>query len=304
VAAPTPIATAIVVAQAAGSPAPRRPTPTPRLVRAAPGRAVARPGWTLLAVPPARAAGPVRTVALGRRHLLLPLLAVTLLLALASFGAALLGMRSYEARVRPELALVRRDLRDAETRLRVLGDSLGVLRAEVGVLAAAREAREAREAALAAARRRAGASRGAGVARAAPARPAEGVVLPVVGRITSRFARSRAHPVLRIRRPHRGLDIAAPSGTTIAAPAAGRVTKVGREIGYGLVVHLDHGNGVTTRYAHCRTTLVSAGQTVAAGTPIATVGRTGLATAPHLHYEVRVRGEAVDPLRVAVAGAP
>lgn len=290
----TPVATSMVVA----APVPRPPVPTPRLVTAVAPRPAARRGWTLLVLPPSRAPGAVRSVAVGRRHLVLPLVAAALLLAAASFGATLLAMRAYEDRVRPELALVRHDLRDAEDRLRTLGDSLGLLRAEVGALATARELAAARAAALGSATAR-GPRRATGAAvRAA------GVVLPVDGRITSLFARSRTHPILRIRRPHRGLDIAAPSGTTIAAPAAGRVTKVGREIGYGLVVHLDHGGGVTTRYAHCRSTLVTVGQRVEAGAPIATVGRTGLATAPHLHYEVRVRGQAVDPLRVAVAKGP
>ena len=122
---------------------------------------------------------------------------------------------------------------------------------------------------------------------------------PVPGRRSGSFGLRRVINGMP-RSPHSGLDIAAPSGTTISAPAAGRVTRVSRELAYGLVVHIDHGNGVTTRYAHCRSALVTAGQTVDEGTPIATVGRSGLATGPHLHYEVRVRGEAVDPMRVAI----
>ena len=290
--APTPRATALVVAPAAGPVAPA--APTPRLVRTVAPPRPTRLGWTMMVVPPARANGAVRAVALRRRHLVLPLLGAALLLAGASFGAALLGLRVHEARVAPELDVVRLELEGAEAELRTLGDSLAALRGQVASLAAAAEARAATRAVAAPTRR---ARPRASLVRA------PGVVLPVEGRITSLYSRTRVHPILRIRRPHKGLDIAAPSGTAIAAPAAGRVTKVGRELGYGLVVHIDHGGGVTSRYAHCRSTSVSPGDRVDAGQVIAAVGRTGLATAPHLHWEVRVRGEAVDPLRTPIGRA-
>ena len=124
-----------------------------------------------------------------------------------------------------------------------------------------------------------------------------GASLPVVGTITSRFSQSRWEPLLNLFRPHEGVDISAPQGTSIRAPADGRVTFVGRRIGYGLVVELDHGGGVTTLYAHCQRTLVQVGDYVAAGAVIAKVGSTGLATAPHVHFEVMVNGQHVDPLR-------
>lgn len=127
--------------------------------------------------------------------------------------------------------------------------------------------------------------------------PDAGIVLPVIGRITSRFARSRFHPLLRIFRPHYGVDVAAAAGTPIVVPAAGRVRSVGRHLGAGLVVEIDHGNGVVTRYLHCRSALVRAGETVPEGSIIATVGSSGLATGPHLHFEVLVNDEPVDPLR-------
>lgn len=127
--------------------------------------------------------------------------------------------------------------------------------------------------------------------------PEEGVVLPVLGRITSRFARSRFHPLLRIFRPHYGVDVAAAAGTPIVVPAAGRVREVARHLGSGLVVEIDHGNGVVTRYLHCRSALVREGETVAEGSIIATVGSSGLATGPHLHFEVLVHDQPVDPLR-------
>jgi murein DD-endopeptidase MepM/ murein hydrolase activator NlpD len=125
--------------------------------------------------------------------------------------------------------------------------------------------------------------------------------LPVIGRITSNFSRSRRHPLLGVVRRHHGVDIAAPSGTRITAPAAGRVTFAGRKVGFGLVVEIDHGSGVMTRYAHCRSLGVRVGRRVKPGETIATVGRTGLATGPHLHYEVLVRGRSVDPLRTSLA---
>ena len=121
--------------------------------------------------------------------------------------------------------------------------------------------------------------------------------LPVVGEITSRFARARRHPLLGVVRKHAGIDIAAPAGTQITTPAAGRVRFSGRMFGYGYTVDIDHGNGVVTRYAHCRALMVREGDEVAAGAVIATVGRSGLATAPHLHYEVLVHGRNVNPLR-------
>ena len=119
----------------------------------------------------------------------------------------------------------------------------------------------------------------------------------MIGSIASRFSRSRRHPLLRVVRPHLGVDVAARRGTEITAPAPGRVAFVGRKFGFGLVVEIDHGNGVLTRYAHCASALVSAGARVERGAPIATVGTSGLATGPHLHYEVLVNGRQVDPLR-------
>ncbi len=130
---------------------------------------------------------------------------------------------------------------------------------------------------------------------------AAGVLLPVAGTITSRFSQSRWEPLLHLFRPHEGLDISAPRGTPIRAPADGRVIFVGHRLGYGLVVELDHGGGVQTLYAHCQKTLVHDGDYVAKGAAIATVGSTGLSTAPHVHFEVIVNGRHVDPLRYLIA---
>ena len=121
--------------------------------------------------------------------------------------------------------------------------------------------------------------------------------LPVVGRLASGFSKSRRHPVLRIRRPHLGVDVAADRGTPVTAPAAGTVSFVGRKFGFGLVVEMDHGGGIRTRYAHLTASMVKVGDEIAKDTFIATVGSSGITTGPHLHYEILVKGRQVDPLR-------
>lgn len=127
--------------------------------------------------------------------------------------------------------------------------------------------------------------------------PPRNMVMPVSGRISSRFATSRLHPILDLFRAHRGVDVAAPYGTRIVAPAAGRVRYVGWRLGYGLTVELEHSGGVVTRLAHCGKVLVKVGARVAVGDPVAAVGATGIATGPHVHFEVLTRGRSVDPIK-------
>jgi murein DD-endopeptidase MepM/ murein hydrolase activator NlpD len=122
-------------------------------------------------------------------------------------------------------------------------------------------------------------------------------ILPTQGWLTSHFTNARMHPILGFARPHEGIDVAAPTGTPIEAPAAGRVIEAGWESGYGNVVVIDHGYGIQTKFAHTSKTLVRKGQHVERGDRIALVGSTGLATGPHLHYEVHVNGRPVNPLR-------
>lgn len=138
--------------------------------------------------------------------------------------------------------------------------------------------------------------RAASLAELAKKQPPLGMLMPISGEITSRFTRSRFHPILQVFRAHRGVDLAAPSGTRILAPAAGTVISVGRQFGFGLMVEIQHSGGIVTRYAHCRSALVQRGDTVSMGQGIALVGASGLATAPHLHFEVLVQGKAVDPI--------
>jgi murein DD-endopeptidase MepM/ murein hydrolase activator NlpD len=129
-------------------------------------------------------------------------------------------------------------------------------------------------------------------------------ISPSNGHLSSLFSKNRRHPVLRITRPHQGIDIAAPVGEPILAPAKGRVTFAGwKSGGYGNTVEIDHGYGYVTRFAHASRVLVRAGETVERGQSIAEVGATGLVSGPHLHYEVEVNGAAVDPLNFILADA-
>lgn len=121
-------------------------------------------------------------------------------------------------------------------------------------------------------------------------------IMPTTGWLSSQFSLSRFHPILHINRPHEGIDIAAPYGMPVVAPAAGTVIRITYQNGYGLVLELDHGNGIMTKYAHLSRVLVRPGHHVVRGDPIAAVGNSGLSTGPHLHYEVHVNGQIVDPL--------
>jgi biotin carboxyl carrier protein len=128
-------------------------------------------------------------------------------------------------------------------------------------------------------------------------------IMPTQGWLSSAFSRMRAHPVLHISRPHEGIDVSAPQGSPIEAPANGTVIRAGWENGYGNVIEINHGYGIVTRFAHASKLLVNRGQQVTRGERVALVGATGLATGPHLHYEVHVNGQPVDPLRYVLPEA-
>ena len=117
---------------------------------------------------------------------------------------------------------------------------------------------------------------------------------PVLGKLTSGFG-ERKNPLGPGDDFHPGLDIAADTGTPIAAAAPGRVISAGPDGGYGNLIVLDNGNGVTTRYAHCSQIFARVGESVAAGETIGAVGSSGASTGPHLHFEVRVDDRPVDP---------
>jgi murein DD-endopeptidase MepM/ murein hydrolase activator NlpD len=114
--------------------------------------------------------------------------------------------------------------------------------------------------------------------------------LKFAARISSRFSHSRFHPVLKIRRPHLGIDYAAPTGTPVQAVAAGTVTFSARSGGAGNLIKLRHANGFETYYMHLSRLQVRAGQKVNQGQQIGLVGSTGLSTGPHLDFRIRKNG--------------
>lgn len=124
------------------------------------------------------------------------------------------------------------------------------------------------------------------------------VLLPVIGpaEITSGFG-PRLDPFLKRLAIHAGVDLRGDTGDPVRATAAGTVITAERHRAYGLMVEVDHGNGLSTRYAHLSAILVKEGAKVPAGAIVGKIGSTGRSTAPHLHYEVRLHGDAVDPRR-------
>jgi murein DD-endopeptidase MepM/ murein hydrolase activator NlpD len=120
-------------------------------------------------------------------------------------------------------------------------------------------------------------------------------ILPAEGWITSYFGQ-RISPTAGKLKMHEGLDVGAAYGTHVNAPADGIVTFSGEKAGFGKFVQVDHGYGIETIYAHNQSLFVKAGEKVKRGHLLAGVGNTGHSTGPHLHYEVRVNGIAVDPL--------
>jgi murein DD-endopeptidase MepM/ murein hydrolase activator NlpD len=119
--------------------------------------------------------------------------------------------------------------------------------------------------------------------------------------ITSRFG-VRKDPFRRRPAMHTGIDFRAPSGEPAKATAPGRVITAGYSRGYGYMVEIDHGDGLTTRFAHLSKIVAKKGQTVAKGDIIGRTGSTGRSTGPHLHYEIRVNGRAIDPMTFIRAG--
>lgn len=127
---------------------------------------------------------------------------------------------------------------------------------------------------------------------------------PVIGEteMTSPFG-IRKHPILKRRSIHTGIDLRGDIGEAVAATAAGKVTIARRQGGYGNMVEINHGNGLETRFAHLSQISVKVGELVHIGDTVGKIGSTGLSTGPHLHYETRVKGEAVDPQKFLRAGS-
>jgi murein DD-endopeptidase MepM/ murein hydrolase activator NlpD len=126
--------------------------------------------------------------------------------------------------------------------------------------------------------------------------------LPSASEVTSGFG-VRIDPFLGRPAMHTGIDLRDDYGAPVRATAAGRVVTAEWTGGYGNMVEIDHGNGIASRYGHLSGITVREGQTVGAGTVIGRIGSTGRATGPHLHYEVRIDDEAVDPARFLRAGS-
>jgi murein DD-endopeptidase MepM/ murein hydrolase activator NlpD len=124
---------------------------------------------------------------------------------------------------------------------------------------------------------------------------ADALADPLPGAGRSSVFGQRLHPIWGVVQLHSGQDLAAPDGSSILAAAAGTVVAVRQQVAYGNSVVIDHGGRTATAYAHLSRIDVAVGAAVAGGDVIGTVGSTGFATGPHLHYEVRIEGEAVDP---------
>ncbi|MGL4727184.1 MAG: M23 family metallopeptidase [Bosea sp. (in: a-proteobacteria)] len=125
--------------------------------------------------------------------------------------------------------------------------------------------------------------------------------MPDTSEMTSNFG-YRLDPFTRGPAMHSGIDFRAEHGTPVRAASVGRVITAEYSGGYGNMVEIDHGNGLSTRYGHLSAILVEEGQTIASGTVIGRVGSTGRSTGPHLHYETRLDGDAIDPARFLRAG--
>jgi murein DD-endopeptidase MepM/ murein hydrolase activator NlpD len=126
---------------------------------------------------------------------------------------------------------------------------------------------------------------------------------PVMGEVdmSSPFG-VRTDPFLGRPAMHTGIDLRGETGEPVHATAAGKISIAGRDGGYGNMVEIDHGNGLATRYGHLSEIDVTVGQTVRIGQVIGKIGSTGRSTGPHLHYETRVNGEAVNPQKFLRAG--
>jgi murein DD-endopeptidase MepM/ murein hydrolase activator NlpD len=160
----------------------------------------------------------------------------------------------------------------------------------VAQLTAIAKAEDDESARIAAQLKGGGSSKGSGRYPGSMAWPTPGYT-----RITSPFG-WRMHPILHVNKFHSGVDIGAPSGATIVAAGDGTVISAAYNSGYGNMTMIDHGNGLVSVYGHQSRMLVSKGQHVTKGQKIGLVGSTGMATGPHLHFEIRVNGEPRDPL--------
>ncbi len=128
--------------------------------------------------------------------------------------------------------------------------------------------------------------------------PPRAIVFPLIApRLSSHFG-LRVHPIRKFSSKHQGVDLAAPENSHVRAILDGRVVFAGPYAGYGNLVTIDHGHGFASLYGHLGEITVQVGTKIPAGTLIGRVGSSGLATGPHLHFEWRKDGKALDPLKV------
>jgi len=120
-------------------------------------------------------------------------------------------------------------------------------------------------------------------------------IKPTIGNYSINGFGMRRHPILGVKKFHRGIDINCNYGTEVHCPGNGKVIAVERQAGFGLVVEIDHGFGYVTIYAHLSKTMVKRGEIVKRGQVIAKSGNSGLSSGPHLHYEIHHNGVAIDP---------
>lgn len=126
---------------------------------------------------------------------------------------------------------------------------------------------------------------------------ASSVVFPIINpRLSSTFG-ARQHPIRHTKRHHNGIDLAAPENSHVRAIAAGRVIYADHYSGFGKLVTIDHGRGYISMYGHLSEIRANIGDQIKAGAIIGRVGSTGLATGPHLHFEWRINGKPLDPLK-------
>lgn len=184
-------------------------------------------------------------------------------------------------------AVLERAMNDRDTAERAYNE----LMASSASITAMLQQRAAERAAAAAA----AASQGGGGGGATWVQGTGQLAAPVVAPITSDFG-WRIHPIYGTRRLHAGTDFGVDEGTPVHAADGGVVVEAGWISGYGYTVIIDHGNGMSTLYAHNSDVAVSPGQTVSKGQVVSYSGNTGGSTGPHLHFEVRINGEPTDPM--------
>ena len=184
-------------------------------------------------------------------------------------------------------AVLERAMNDRDTAERAYNE----LMASSASITAMLQQRAAERAAAAAA----AASQGGGGGGATWVQGTGQLAAPVVAPITSDFG-WRIHPIYGTRRLHAGTDFGVDEGTPVHAADGGVVVEAGWVSGYGYTVIIDHGNGMSTLYAHNSDVAVSPGQTVSKGQVVSYSGNTGGSTGPHLHFEVRINGEPTDPM--------